>query len=206
VVSRSRVGRSAAAQEPALAKAGGNLLARWGTTKTTTGGLALAGGHDFEAVALTGQRVTTNIGILRDPGHAEPWIIAMSAKPGYRTTLGYADRWGIEPMFSDFKSRGFGLEQTHIQYPDRLARLIQVMSLALYWAVSTGMWDQVNNPIPAEKKTGPSACQARPRKALLVHAGPPARHQTPPQMPPSPETLGMPIKLMNAQPCGPSRR
>ena len=54
-------------------------------------------------------------------------------------------------MFSDFKSRGFGLEQTHIQYPDRLARLILVMSLALYWAVSTGMWDQVNNPIPAEK-------------------------------------------------------
>ena len=45
----------------------------------------------------------------------------MSAKPGYLTTLGYADRWGIEPMFSDFKSRGFGLEQPHIQYPDRLA-------------------------------------------------------------------------------------
>jgi hypothetical protein len=67
------------------------------------------------------------------------------------TTLGYAERWGIEPMFSDFKSRGFGLEQTHIQYSDRLARLILVMSLALYWAVSTGMWDQVNNPTPAEK-------------------------------------------------------
>jgi hypothetical protein len=129
----------------------GNLLARWGATRTTTGGLALAGGHSFEAVALTGKRVITNIGIIRDPGHAEPWIIAMSAKPGYLTTLGYADRWGIEPMFSDFKSRGFGLEQTHIQYPDRLARLILVMSLALYWAVSTGMWDQVNNPTPAEK-------------------------------------------------------
>ena len=55
-------------------------------------------------------------------------------------------------MFSDFKSRGFGLEQTHIQYPDRLARLILVMSLALYWAVSTGMWDHVNNPTPTEKK------------------------------------------------------
>jgi hypothetical protein len=129
----------------------GNLLARCGTTTTTTGALARSAGHYFEAVALTGQRVTTNIGIIRDPGHAEPWIIAMSAKPGYLTTLGYADRWGIEPMFSDFKSRGFGLEQTHIQYPDRLARLILVMSLALYWAVSTGMWDQVNNPTPAEK-------------------------------------------------------
>jgi hypothetical protein len=129
----------------------GNLIARWGATKTTTGDLALSGGHYFEAVALTGKRVTTNIGIIRDPGHAEPWIIAMSVKPGYLTTLGYADRWGIEPMFSDFKSRGFGLEQTHLRYPDRLARLILVMSLALYWAVSTGMWDQVNNPIPAEK-------------------------------------------------------
>src|ERR1700752_4697876 len=128
-----------------------NLVARCGTTKTTTGDLALSGGYYFEAVALTGQRGTTNIGIIRDPGHAEPWIIAMSAKPGYLTTLGYADRWGIEPMFSDFKSRGFGLEQTHIQYPDRLSRLILVMSLALYWAVSTGMWDQVKNPTPPEK-------------------------------------------------------
>src|SRR6202008_3460483 len=83
--------------------------------------------------------------------------------------------------------------------PELVEGLILVMSLALYWAVSTGMWDQVNNPIPAEKTTRPSACQARPRTALLVHAGPPARHQTPPQMPPSPETLGMPIKLMDAQ-------
>ena len=82
----------------------GNLVARWGTTRTTTGGLALSGGHYFEAVALTGKRVTTNIGIIRDPGHAEPWIIAMAAKPGYLTTLGYADRWGIERRFR-YRSR-----------------------------------------------------------------------------------------------------
>ena len=95
----------------------GNLVARWRATRTTTGALALSGGHDFEAVALTGKRVTTNIGIIRDPGHAEPWIIAMAAKPGYLTTLGYAARWGIEPMVSDFKSRGFGLEQTIFNIP-----------------------------------------------------------------------------------------
>ena len=100
----------------------------------------------------------------------------MSAKPGYLTTLGYADRWGIEPMFSDFKSRGFGLEQTHLRYPDRLARLILVMALALYWAVSTGMWDQANHPTPAEKTTGPSARETRKRKALLVHARHPPHH------------------------------
>jgi hypothetical protein len=131
----------------------GNLVARLGATRTTTGALALSGGHYFENIILTGKRITTNLGIIRDPGHTEPWIIAMSAKPGYLTTLGYAARWGIEPMFSDFKSRGFGLEQTHLRYPDRLARLILVMALALYWAVSTGMWDQANNPAPAEKNT-----------------------------------------------------
>jgi len=131
----------------------GNLVAHLGATRTTTGALALSGGHYFENIILTGKRITTNLGIIRDPGHTEPWIIAMSAKPGYLTTLGYAARWGIEPMFSDFKSRGFGLEQTHLRYPDRPARLILVMALALYWAVSTGMWDHANNPAPAEKNT-----------------------------------------------------
>jgi hypothetical protein len=67
-----------------------NLIACWGALKTTTSGLALSGGHYFASVVLTGKRVTTNIGIIRDPGHSEPWIIAMSAKPGYLTTLGYS--------------------------------------------------------------------------------------------------------------------
>ena len=57
-------------------------------------------------------------------------------KPSYLRTLEYADRWGIEPMFSDFKSRGFGIEETQLRYADRLDRLILVM--ALYVAVSTG--------------------------------------------------------------------
>ena len=35
-------------------------------------------------------------------------------------------------MFSDFKSRGFGIEDTQLRYADRLDRLILVMALALY--------------------------------------------------------------------------
>jgi hypothetical protein len=105
--------------------------------------------HD---VQLTHRRVTTNIGIINDPGHDEPWFIAMSDKPGYLTTLDYSGRWGIEPMFSDFKSRGFGLEQSQLQTPDRLSRLLLVMSLAIYFAVSTGHWDAVTNPTVDEKK------------------------------------------------------
>jgi len=123
-----------------------------GSRKTTTGDLALSGAHYFQDVALTSKRVSTNIGIIHDAGHAEPWIVAMSAEPSYLSTLEYSRRWGIEPMFSDFKSRGFGIQDTQIQYPDRLGRLILVMSLALYWAVSTGMWDAAENPTPSEKK------------------------------------------------------
>lgn len=106
----------------------------------------------LHAVQLTHRRVVTNIGIINDPGHDEPWFIAMSDKPGYLTTLDYAARWGIEPMFSDFKSRGFGLEQSQLQTPDRLSRLLLVMSLALYFAVSTGQWDAATNPSIDEKK------------------------------------------------------
>ena len=67
--------------------------------------------------------------------------------------LDYSARWAIEPMFSDFKSRGFGIEDTQIQHSDRLGWLLLVMALALYAAVSTGQWDAETNPVPAEKKT-----------------------------------------------------
>ena len=103
-------------------------------------------------VELTHRRVVTNIGIINDPGHDEPWFIAMSDKPTYLSTLDYTARWGIEPMFSDFKSRGFGLEQSQLQTPERLSRLLLVMSLALYFAVSTGQWDAAVNPSVDEKK------------------------------------------------------
>src|SRR5687767_15734732 len=75
----------------------------------------------------------------------------MSEKPGYLHTLEYSARWGIEPMFSDFKSRGFGIENTQLRYADRLDRLILVMALALYVAVSTGQWDIVHHATPSKK-------------------------------------------------------
>ena len=68
-----------------------------------------------EDVELTARRAKTHIGIIRDPGQDQPWIVAMLEKPGYFTTLDYSGRWGTEPMFSDFKSRGFGVENTQIQ-------------------------------------------------------------------------------------------
>ena len=45
-------------------------------------------------------------------------------------------------MFSDFKTRGFGITQSQIKRPDRLARLILVLAIAMYWAVSTGATEE----------------------------------------------------------------
>jgi hypothetical protein len=78
----------------------GNLLVFDGTAKTTTGACAGERLFSLEDVDLTGKRARTHIGIIQDPGHAEPWIIAMSAKPGYLKTLEYGGRWGIEIVFT----------------------------------------------------------------------------------------------------------
>lgn len=98
-----------------------------------------AGEHVLRDVDLTAKRVRTNIAMLHEPGHPEPWIIAMSEPPSRHRAFDYSLRWGIEAMFSDFKPRGFGLADSQIRIAARLDRLILVMALALYWAVSTGM-------------------------------------------------------------------
>src|SRR4051812_19895274 len=83
-------------------------------------------------VELTGKRVATSVAMVHEPGHPEPWIIALSEPPTVHRAFDYGLRWGIEAMFSDLKSRGFGLEDSQLRHPERLARLLLVMALALH--------------------------------------------------------------------------
>jgi hypothetical protein len=57
-------------------------------------------------------------------------------------------------MFSDIKGRGFGLMLSHIQKPDRPERLIMSMSMsiALYWAISCGMFAEYGAVADGSKK------------------------------------------------------
>ena len=119
--------------------------------ETTLGECFARGAHHLSDIELTEQRVPTNIAMLHEAGHPEPWIIALSDPPNAWRAYDYGLRWGIEAMFSDLKTRGFDLEDSQIQRTDRLDRLVLVLSLALYWAVSTGMWDSFENKRPAEK-------------------------------------------------------
>jgi hypothetical protein len=120
--------------------------------ETTLADCFTRGEHLLSDVELTEQRARTHGAMVHEAGPPEPWIIALSQPPSVPRAFDYGLRWGIEAMFSDFKTRGFNLEDSQITRTDRLDRLVLVLSLALYWAVSTGRWDAVANRTPAEKR------------------------------------------------------
>ena len=55
--------------------------------------------------------------------HREGWAVATDCEAARASTLDYQDRWGIEPMFADFKGRGFDLGSSQIRLPDRLSKM-----------------------------------------------------------------------------------
>ena len=116
-----------------------NLILNHDGGMITTGEAALMKIDSLEGACFNDTSIKTNIGILHEEKHKEPWIIAMDCKPSQYRVLDYGMRWGIECLFSDFKSRGFSITKTHLKHTDRIERLILVLTIALYWAVSTGM-------------------------------------------------------------------
>ena len=96
-------------------------------------------------------------------------VVIASDSPSTMIT-DYAHRWGIETcgmqvaacepevvparsatLFSIFKTRGFCLESTHFTEPERLSKLLALMSLALCWAVKTGEWLHQHQPLKLKK-------------------------------------------------------
>ncbi len=112
---------------------------------------ALSPGN-YGNVPVTNKGIHTNLGIIHEEGHEEAWIIAMSTQASEYRTLDYEMRWGIEAMFSDFKTRGFSLESSQMKKADHLDRLVLMLSIALYWAVSTGYWVSLNESRLHQKK------------------------------------------------------
>lgn len=111
------------------------------------------GFKEIKEVRLGEKGPTINVGILQEPGHPEPWFIAMDGKPSASRVLDYGMRWGIEALFSDLKTRGFSITKTQLQHADRIERLLLVLTIAFYWAVSTGMSPPTHQPKSKKKLT-----------------------------------------------------
>ena len=63
----------------------------------------------------------------------------------------YTLRWSIETLYGIFKTRGFCLESTHFSEPERLRKLVALLTLALCWAMKTGLFLHRIKPIVIKK-------------------------------------------------------
>lgn len=64
----------------------------------------------------------------------------------------YKQRWEVETLFRAYKKKGFNLEVTHITDPQRIRKLLALVSLALVWCYKVGIkYDACTEPIEIKK-------------------------------------------------------
>lgn len=63
----------------------------------------------------------------------------------------YGLRWEIETLFGCLKSKGFNFEDTHITKPERIEKLLVLLTIAFCWAHKTGEWNHEKKPIEIKK-------------------------------------------------------
>jgi transposase len=80
------------------------------------------------------------------------YFIVGSATKELDLTAIYGKRWQIETLFGAFKSRGFDLEGCGLVHKQRVKTLLFVLSLALVWAIRTGVWlEERGKKIPLKR-------------------------------------------------------
>ncbi len=99
------------------------------------------------ACRVWGQRVAVE-GMRLDDGE----LLVVIGPPGDNDLIAdYALRWSIETLYGIFKTRGFCLESTHFTDSKRLRKLLALLTLALCWALKTGLILHQLKPIALKK-------------------------------------------------------
>lgn len=75
------------------------------------------------------------------------YLIVITADAPDTALKDYAQRWEIETLFGCLKSRGFNFEDTHLTHPDRISKLLGLLTLALCWCLLVGEWQHERKPI-----------------------------------------------------------
>ena len=88
--------------------------------------------------------------IIKRLGTGEVLILASPSKPSRALAL-YRNRWTIEILFANLKTRGFDLEATHISNPKKLATLMAILSIAMTLATKTGWTVKRVKPVPIKQ-------------------------------------------------------
>ena len=72
----------------------------------------------------------------------------------------YKDRWQIETLFKAFKTKGFNIEDTHLNQIERINKLVAVVAIAYAWAYKVGEYVHQN--------IKPIAIKTHQRKAFSI--------------------------------------
>jgi hypothetical protein len=73
------------------------------------------------------------------PDYKDPIYLVSNFELGEEAIYWYRHRFRIETFFSDQKSRGFHLHKSHIDDPERMARLMIAACLAYIWIIFLGV-------------------------------------------------------------------
>ena len=74
-------------------------------------------------------------------------VIVISSEQSGRILLEYGERWQIETLFGNLKTRGFRLEDTHLRDGERVSKLLSLLTLANCWALLAGELETAETPI-----------------------------------------------------------
>jgi hypothetical protein len=72
-------------------------------------------------------------------GYDDPLYLVTNMDYAEAALAAYRKRGHIETFFSDQKSRGFHIHKSHLNNPERLARLLMAACIAYVWVVYLGV-------------------------------------------------------------------
>jgi Transposase DDE domain len=101
---------------------------------------AVQRGTLWSAQTLVGKehRLATYLTITWQAEYQAPWFLLSDFLEGRQAVRHYARRMTIEAVFADWKKRGWFLTCTMVTRPERLERLLLVVSLAWWWLMHLG--------------------------------------------------------------------
>ena len=108
----------------------------------------------LEAVAFTEQAYgPVTVVIWWDKGYQAPLFLVSNMTLTDEICYWYRRRMRIETFFSDQKSRGFGIDKSHVSDPERLARILIAACLAYLWMIYLGVFAHQHGYVPIIHRT-----------------------------------------------------
>lgn len=99
-----------------------------------------------KSMILCGNRLFLSGTRLKDE-----FMIVVSDVRGDDVIETYLKRWEIETLFGCLKTRGFRFEDTHMTDPEKIGKLMALLTIAFCWAHVIGEWQHELHPIPLKK-------------------------------------------------------